>query len=265
MIGNPQVPYQVEHETVVSAPSTGNQPIADDGESTSRTSDNSDSRETVLRVLAERGEPADYIAERRAQDMEDNGGELSPSAHESRADRMRKAATLLKEKLGETGIPPVHREQEQDQESHGNEREKMRREAEFSVTARQFFDKNPDAKEHIAAVLPIYPISDHVTELLLDSQRGAEVVYELAKLPEAIDELNALPPAAAARVIGLIEGRIIAEGYFNAENAPRMSKRGTTQAPEPLKHPKGGASAPKDPKSMSMPEYMAWRKRQENG
>lgn len=91
----------------------------------------------------------------------------------------------------------------------------------------------------------------HVIEEIRDSEKGPMLAYQIAKTPGLAAELNALSPRDAAREIGRIEAKLVLP-------KPRTQ----TQAPTPLTSLKGGASAAKDPKEMSMPEYIAWRKGQ---
>lgn len=94
----------------------------------------------------------------------------------------------------------------------------------------------------------------HVIEEIRDSDKGPMLAYHIAKVPGLAAELNALSPRDAAREIGRLEARV---------SLPQPKKQ--TQAPAPLSAIKGGASPSKDPASMSMGEYIAWRKTQSAG
>lgn len=51
-------------------------------------------------------------------------------------------------------------------------------------------------------------VAPHVTDTILESDRGPEVAYYLAQHPEKADQINGLSPIAAARAIGRIEASL---------------------------------------------------------
>jgi hypothetical protein len=92
------------------------------------------------------------------------------------------------------------------------------------------------------------PVAPHVEGLLLESDKAPLLAYHLAKNPDKLERLNALPPVAAAREIGRLEARL---------SLPNPNK--ATAAPKPIAPVKGGASPTKAPAEMSMEEYAAYR------
>lgn len=70
-------------------------------------------------------------------------------------------------------------------------------------------------------------ISPAMQVVIVDSELGAELAYELAKHPEEITRIAKLPPIAAARELGKIEARL-AKPVTAPEPKPR-----TTSAPKP--------------------------------
>ncbi len=89
-------------------------------------------------------------------------------------------------------------------------------------------------------------IRNDVRDLILGSAKGPLIAYYLAKNPDALDDINRMPPAEAARRIGNLEARIRGPG------APAA-----TAAKAPVVPPRGGASASRalDPQRMSHEEY----------
>jgi len=75
------------------------------------------------------------------------------------------------------------------------------------------------------------PVSRHVGELILESDKAGLLQYHLATRPELVDELNGLSPADAARRIGRLEGRL-------SYPKPRTE----TKAPPPSAKLRGGAT-----------------------
>lgn len=71
-----------------------------------------------------------------------------------------------------------------------------------------------------------------VADLILSSEKGPHLAYELAKNNGAkLREIQSLPPVEAARAIGRIEARL---------SLPQPKKQ--TQAPAPIRPPVGGAA-----------------------
>lgn len=92
------------------------------------------------------------------------------------------------------------------------------------------------------------PVAPHVEGLILESDKSALIAYHLAKNPEKLERLNAMPPVAAAREIGRLEARL---------SLPSTNK--ATSAPKPVAPVKGGASPTPKITEMSMEEYAAAR------
>lgn len=108
-------------------------------------------------------------------------------------------------------------------------------------------------------------ISPAVGQLLVESENGPELAYELAKDKKEYARINALPPLAAAREIGKIESRIASF----ASEAKKPETKKTTNAPKPIS-PVGKGSAPVVRKSLhevaasgSQAEYEALRDAEE--
>lgn len=83
-----------------------------------------------------------------------------------------------------------------------------------------------------------------VADLILSSDKGPHLAYELAKNNGAkLREIQSLPPNEAARAIGRIEARL---------SLPQPKKQ--TQAPAPIKPPVGGAAPSRDIASLAKSE-----------
>jgi hypothetical protein len=96
-------------------------------------------------------------------------------------------------------------------------------------------------------------IRDDVRDLVMDSPKGPLLAYYLATNPDVLDDINGMPPAAAAKTIGSLEARI---------RGPRPKLQ--TDARPSRDMPKGGASAGgKSYAEMSMDEFIAARQREQ--
>jgi hypothetical protein len=87
-----------------------------------------------------------------------------------------------------------------------------------------------------------------VETLVVESEKGPLILYHLAKNPDRVEALNHMSPVAAAKEIGRLEARL---------SLPNANRATRAMAPEtPLR---GGAAHTKDPKDMSMDEFVRWR------
>lgn len=100
------------------------------------------------------------------------------------------------------------------------------------------------------------PMSPALHEALMDSERGPELVYHLAKNPAEAERLNSMSVRQMDREIGRLETAL---GTKPA--APQPPAARTTSAPAPIK-PGNPASAPAntDPGKMNQTEFEAWAK-----
>lgn len=89
------------------------------------------------------------------------------------------------------------------------------------------------------------PVSPAVTQIILESENGPELAYELAKIPKEYARICKLSPLAAAREIGKIESRLAQKA--SSETKPETKK--ITKAPAPLA-PVGNGGKGSAPKSI---------------
>ncbi len=76
-------------------------------------------------------------------------------------------------------------------------------------------------------------VSPHVTELIVDSEKGGLLAYYLAKTPERLAELNRMSPVKAAKAEGALEHRLTLAKPKKAPAAPAPGR------------PVSGAATPK--------------------
>lgn len=95
-------------------------------------------------------------------------------------------------------------------------------------------------------------------EALMDSDKGPELVYHLAKNPAEAERLNGLSDRQMNREIGRLEATL---GTTTAKAAPTPPAARTTSAPPPAT-PGTPASAPAntDPSNMGQAEFESWAK-----
>jgi hypothetical protein len=125
---------------------------------------------------------------------------------------------------------------------------------EVAATIQDEFDNNARAlAENVTDYKDVVGSSDLrvnrvVESLIVESEKGPLIVYHLAKNPERVEALNRLSPVAAAREIGRLETRL------SLPNANRATRATTPETPL-----RGGAAHTKDPRDMSMEEFVRWR------
>lgn len=131
---------------------------------------------------------------------------------------------------------------------------------EHLTRVRSFAKDHEDFEEVIDDVSDVV-VSPAVEQLIVESDNGPELLYELAKDRELFESINALDLVAAARQIGKIEASL-------HKPEAETKKRGTTKAPKPLKSVSTKSSGAKksiyDP-GLSQKEYERLRMEQMNG
>jgi hypothetical protein len=75
-----------------------------------------------------------------------------------------------------------------------------------------------------------WPLSPALGELLLESEHGTTIAYELASNPAEARRINALPPLRQATWFGIREAELIAGSGANAEQDPDASGAAARQA-----------------------------------
>ncbi len=122
---------------------------------------------------------------------------------------------------------------------------------------RSFAEKTDDYKEIVTEFLESKPnTSDTFEQLLVMSDCGPAMLYELAKNPAEFERINSLPPIAAARELGKLEYRLTSSASDDTKPEPKK----TTKAPAPIS-PVGskGGRVEKSPEDMTQREFEAWR------
>ena len=110
--------------------------------------------------------------------------------------------------------------------------EHQSRVSKFGQEFNEFAKVHSDARDVINEAFEENPMSIAVQELLLDSENGQELSYELAKNLEEWTRINSLPPMAAARELGKFEASL-------SKPEPKTNPKKLTKAPEPIT-PVGG-------------------------
>ena len=132
---------------------------------------------------------------------------------------------------------------------------RLREQEAASTRASMFSERLASAKANIPdleSVIhdPSLPVTAVGARFIQESEKGPQVAYWLGTNRAEAARIASLDPYAQAYELGRIEQRVSAS-----------SSRKLSAAPAPV--PKvggGGGTGPKDPSSMSMDDYVAWRK-----
>lgn len=109
-------------------------------------------------------------------------------------------------------------------------------------------ERIPDIDQNLA-VFSRLPVSDHVADLIVESERTAEITNYLARNPQEAIRIYSLPPAYQGAEIARIEARVSA-----------LPVKRISQAPQPVQTVSGGAGNPGvDLSSLSMADYIKAR------
>jgi hypothetical protein len=115
------------------------------------------------------------------------------------------------------------------------------------------FEKEHDDFKELIDDIDDIPMSFTVQEVILESENGPELMYELAKNRKEYEKICKLPAIAAARELGKFEARI-------AKDETKTVEKKTTKAPPPLKTVGSkSAGSTKSPDEMSYREFKKWR------
>jgi hypothetical protein len=125
---------------------------------------------------------------------------------------------------------------------------------------KSFAEKTKDFNDVISELDDV-PLSATVGQILISSENGPEIMYELAKNRAEFERINALYPLAAAREIGKIEMRIASRAGGESRSEPIKQ----TKAPKPIEpvgSAKGAGSKSIFDPDISQAEYERLRREQ---
>jgi hypothetical protein len=135
-------------------------------------------------------------------------------------------------------------------------------------TRMETYFPDPEVRRHIGETISLYQPGQAIIDTLTESQLAPQIVERLYQHPEAIEVLNNMSPAEARRQLTQLEGVIMAEQNFAAQNGYAPQPRRISKAPPPIKSPSGGANPPSDAFQLAKrgedaTDYVRWRQQQE--
>jgi hypothetical protein len=102
----------------------------------------------------------------------------------------------------------------------------------YAERFKAFTDKTEDAVEVLESLADV-PRSQTVEDLILSSENGPELLYELAKNPEEAKRICSLPPTAAAREFGKFEAKVLS-AKAPVQEQKKPEPKTLTKAPKPI-------------------------------
>lgn len=124
--------------------------------------------------------------------------------------------------------------------------------AQYEMRAEAFSQVQPDYAETIQGIFSVFPPKEHIADALLRSPVGPQLSYLLANDIDAIEELNALPPAVAVRKLAMAEGVLIERqrqqqsGAGEVQRLAQRQRRSPGGRTQPMKQLSGGAGPSRD-------------------
>lgn len=113
------------------------------------------------------------------------------------------------------------------------------------------------------------PVANHVADLLLEHDLGADIAYHFAKNPDILTKLNSMSPAKAAFEIGKLADKLevaaAPAGDNPAKTETKVVDKPSSKAPPPAKTIGQGRSTSPSVEEMSMEDYVAQRNERKYG
>lgn len=106
------------------------------------------------------------------------------------------------------------------------------------------------------------PVANHVADLLLEHDSGAELAYHFAQNPDILSRVNSMTSVKAAFEIAKIATSIEKSASPDTTTKEVPVEKPTSKAPAPPKPVGQGRSATPKVEDMSMEEYKSFRKRE---
>lgn len=134
------------------------------------------------------------------------------------------------------------------------EAENQRKQASQQQVQGQWAERMNEARTRLdgfdaIALNPNITVNETMADVIMDSDKGPDLLYHLGKYPEKAARIAAMPPSRAAAALGKLEAEVM------SQKTPKSSN-----APPPPKPERGSGEAPtKDPSKMSMTEFVKWR------
>lgn len=204
----------------------------------------------LLKQLAEQGKSKDKAEPKKVVDSSEKP---NPDNFESHSDYV--------EALTEWKID--QKDQKKTQESEANQAKQKAQEigTAFKERLETFKEKHEDFDDLLeAATKPHLRLDDVAQHALIESEKSAELLYELAKNIPELERISKLSPIQQIKELGKIEARLTSE--------PVKEPKKQSTAPAPISTIKAkGATVTKsiyDP-NLSQKEYEALRRKQQAG
>lgn len=167
---------------------------------------------------------------------------------------------LLVERMAEWKLGERDRAAQQAKEQETQQQKRM----EFQRKVEEFAAATPDYHERVSD--PSLQITEHMVQVMLETENPPAVAYHLAQHPELAAAIAQMSEVNAARAIGRIEAQLSAPASAApVEQAPPRPPVTVTKAPPPVSTLKSSGVVAKsiDDPSLTMEEYVAERRKQQ--
>lgn len=127
------------------------------------------------------------------------------------------------------------------------ERRQQQAAAEFQRRQAEARAAHPDYDEVLLS--SDMPVSQALQQVLLTSEQGPAIMYQLAKNPAELARISALPPLDAAREIGRLEAKA------SSTATPKTTTKSATRPPAPPTSVNGSTSSTRRLEDLSIADY----------
>lgn len=115
------------------------------------------------------------------------------------------------------------------------------------------FKKTADDFDEVINDVDHIPLSMGTQAVILNSEIGPRLLYEIAKDEALYEKINKMHPIDAARELGKIEAKL------SSSESETKKEAKVTKAPAPIKTLSSNAKAQKSPDDMDFQEFKKWR------
>jgi hypothetical protein len=116
----------------------------------------------------------------------------------------------------------------------------------YKARAAQLEVEHPEYWSAVQSTFSVIPPTQEIAQQILECEHGPEICWRMSQRPDAIQQLNEMNPREAERIIAKLDGAIMTERQMAKRFAANPQPRRVTNAPPPLRSPRGGANPPSD-------------------
>jgi hypothetical protein len=115
----------------------------------------------------------------------------------------------------------------------------------YKMRAAQTEAEHPEYWDAVKSTFSVIPPTQEIAQQLLECEHGPEIIWRMCQHPDAIYQLNEMPPREAERLIAKLDGAIMTEREVAKRFAAHQPRK-ISSAPPPMRTPRGASNPPSD-------------------